>query len=201
MGRQARLFVVSGPSGAGKGTLLKRVREERPELHLTVSATTRDPREGEVDGVSYHFMGENEFLQLVNEDAFLEWAEVHGHHYGTLCREVDDSISVGASVILEIDVQGAFNVRRQRPDAVLVFVEPPSAEELERRLRSRGTEDEDQILLRLSNARKEMELAQRYDERIVNDDLETAVAQLVALIDRYEYEGGNTHHGNHEPRD
>ena len=197
MGRKARLFVLSGPSGAGKGTVLARVREERPELGLTVSAATRKPRAGEVDGVSYHFMSEERFLELVRQGAFLEWANVHGNHYGTLNSEVDKCLSRGQSVFLEIDVQGAFAVREKRSDAVLVFVEPPSIEELERRLRGRGTESEEAIRLRLSNARHEMELADRYDARIVNDNLEGAVAELLALIDRYENDGGIDQDGSH----
>ena len=197
MGRNARLFVLSGPSGAGKGTILARVCEERPELGLTVSAATRKPRKGEIDGVSYHFMTEERFLELVNEGAFLEWANVHGNHYGTLNSEVDKYLDKGLSVFLEIDVQGAFAVRVKRPDAVLVFVEPPSADELERRLRGRGTEDEAAITLRLANALKEMELADRYDARIVNDDLEKAVNELLALIDRYENDGGIDQDGSH----
>ena len=197
MGRRARLFVLSGPSGAGKGTVLARVREERPELGLTVSAATRKPRTGEVDGVSYHFMSEERFLELVSQGAFLEWANVHGNHYGTLYSEVDKCLSRGQSVFLEIDVQGAFAVREKRPDAVLVFVEPPSIEELERRLRGRGTESEEAIRLRLANARHEMELAGRYDARIVNDNLEGAVSELLALIDRYENDGGIDQDGSH----
>ena len=197
MGRRARLFVLSGPSGAGKGTILARVREERPELGLTVSAATRKPRTGEVDGVSYHFMSEERFLELVSQGAFLEWANVHGNHYGTLYSEVDKCLSRGQSVFLEIDVQGAFAVREKRPDAVLVFVEPPSIEELERRLRGRGTESEEAIRLRLANARHEMELAGRYDARIVNDNLEGAVSELLALIDRYENDGGIDQDGSH----
>ncbi len=197
MVRTPRLFVLSGPSGAGKGTLLKRVLEERPELCLTVSATTRAPRAGEVDGVSYHFITDEAFAALVDEGAFLEWANVHGHRYGTLWSEVDKHIDDGRSVVLEIDVQGAFNVRAQRPDAVLLFVEPPSMAELERRLRDRGTESEDSIRLRLANARHEMELADRYDARIVNDDLEEAVECAVELIDRFETDGGTDHNGSH----
>jgi guanylate kinase len=196
--RTARLFVLSGPSGAGKGTILERVLKERPGLGLTVSATTRAPRVGEVEDVSYHFMSEDRFQSLVDEGAFLEWANVHGHRYGTLWSEVEACLSAGKSVVLEIDVQGAFAVREQSPDAVLLIVEPPSMAELERRLRARGTEDEQSIQLRLGNARHEMELADRYDERIVNTDLDEAVARTIALIDRYETDGGIDRHGNHQ---
>ena len=135
MARIPRLFVISGPSGAGKGTLLSRVRESRPDLGLTVSATTRSPRPGDVDGVTYHFLDDSDFVARVERGEFLEWADVHGHKYGTLRSEVDRRIADGKSVILEIDVQGAFNVRKVYPDAVLIFIEPPSMDELERRLR------------------------------------------------------------------
>ena len=186
MSSRARLFVVSGPSGSGKGTLLAKLREKRPDLGLTVSATTRSPRDGEVDGVSYHFLSEEEFDHMIRDGEFLEWANVHGHKYGTPFSEVRPRVDSGQSVVLEIDVQGALNVRKSFPDAVLVFVEPPSLEELERRLRGRGTEDEDSISLRLTNARKELSLASDYDVRIVNDDLETAVDELAAAFRSHE---------------
>ena len=186
MSQTPRLFVISGPSGAGKGTLLARVRERHPNLGLTVSATTRKPRPGEVDGVSYHFLGEEEFSRRVSAHEFLEWANVHGHRYGTLKSDVDAILASGKSVILEIDVQGALNVRRLMPNAVLIFIEPPSLEELERRLRTRGTEDEGQIRLRLENARGELELADTYDERIVNDDVDAASDRLLETIRSYE---------------
>ena len=186
MDRVARLFVLSGPSGAGKGTILKRVLEQRPELSLTVSATTRKPRTGEVEGVAYYFMDDDSFQRLVAQDAVLEWARVHDHCYGTLRREVDQIIAQGRSVVLEIDVQGALNVRKQRPDAVLLFVEPPSMEVLEQRLRARGSETPETLALRLANAHHEMDLASSYDARIVNDNLDDAVQQTIALIEHYE---------------
>ena len=156
---------------------------------MTVSATTRAPREGEVEGTSYYFLSEEEFDRKIEEDAFLEWANVHAHCYGTLKSEVERLFSEGRSVVLEIDVQGAFAVREQRPDAVLIFIQPPSSEELERRLRERGTESEEEIRLRLANAVHEMSLADEYDEIVVNDDKEQATADLLAIIDRYENEG------------
>ena len=177
---------MSGPSGVGKGTLVAELRRRVPSLGLTVSATTRSPREGEKDGVSYYFLSEEEFGRRVEAGEFLEWANVHGHRYGTLHSEVDRLFDEGRSVVLEIDVQGGLNVRRVRPDTVLVFIEPPSAEELERRLRGRGTEDEATIRLRLDNAASELERAASYDERIVNDDLDRAVGELADLIDTYE---------------
>ena len=197
MARIPRLFVISGPSGAGKGTLLSRVRESRPDLGLTVSATTRSPRPGDVDGVTYHFLDDSDFVARVERGEFLEWADVHGHKYGTLKSEVDRRIADGKSVILEIDVQGAFNVRKVYPDAVLIFIEPPSMEVLEARLRGRGTEDEASIELRLANARQEVALAEKYDARVVNDDLSQATDELAALIDSYETTGGNSNHGSY----
>ena len=185
-----RLFVVSGPAGAGKGTLVAQARNRRPQLSLTVSATTRSPRVGEVDGTSYYFLSEDEFDRKIEEDAFLEWAHVHAHRYGTLKSEVDRLFGEGSSVILEIDVQGAFAVRKRRPEAVLIFIEPPSMEVLEQRLRDRGTEDEESLRLRLANAVHEMSLAGEYDEIVVNDDLEQATEDLLRIIDSYENEGG-----------
>lgn len=161
-----------------------------PELGLTVSATTRAPRPGEVDGVSYYFMDDAAFDRLVDEGAFLEWAHVHDHRYGTLRSEVEHVVGEGRSVVLEIDVQGALNVRRTLPDAVLVFIEPPSMAELERRLRQRGTEDEASLELRLSNARRELALDDCYDARVVNDDLDRACSELMRLIKTYETDGG-----------
>ena len=166
------------------------LRDQDPSLGLTVSATTRAPREGEVEGSSYYFMTDEEFARRVDEGEFLEWANVHGHCYGTLVSEVNRFIEQGRSVILEIDVQGGANVRKTFPDVVLVFVAPPSPEVLEERLRGRGTEDESSIELRLANARKEMEVAPSYDVTIVNDDLDAAVAELANVISKYEMDGG-----------
>lgn len=190
MTRQSRLFVISGPSGAGKGTLVAQLRKEHPELGLAISATTRSPRPGEVDGKDYYFLSEGEFKRRVAAGEFVEWAYVHGHMYGTLVKEVERLLAQGKSLILEIDIQGALNVKKVWPDAVLIFIEPPSLEELERRLRERGTEDEQSIELRLKNAKHEMTLADDYDVRIVNDTVDRAVRELSDTIERYETEGG-----------
>ena len=192
MARTARLFVVSGPSGVGKGTLVARVRAKRPDLGLTVSATTRTPRAGEVEGISYYYLTEDEFSARVAAGEFVEWANVHGHRYGTLKSEVERNLTQGRSLILEIDVQGGLNVRNSYEDVVLVFIAPPSMEELEKRLRGRGTEDEETISTRLANAAYEMGLMDAYDATIVNDDLDRATDELYALIESYETDGGST---------
>lgn len=191
MGATPRLFVISGPSGAGKGTLLAELRKQRPDLGLTVSATTRSPRPGEVDGTSYYFLSDEEFRRRIAAGEFVEWAEVHGHLYGTLVSEVKRPLAKGHSLVLEIDVQGALNVRKVYPDAVLVFIEPPSLQVLEERLRGRGTEDEASIELRLKNARHEMELADQYDVRIVNDTVDRAAQELGSVMRRFEMDGGS----------
>lgn len=183
--RVGNLFVVSGPSGAGKGTLLSQVIERIPDAWVSVSATTRSPRPGEIEGVHYFFLDTDHFKSLVEQDGFLEWAQVHDNFYGTLKKSVVDHMNAGDQVILEIDVQGALQVRKALPEAHLVFIEPPSLEELERRLRQRGTETEDVISSRMKTA--EVELAQKmeYDVQIVNDDLERAVDELVEVINSF----------------
>lgn len=191
MGATPRLFVISGPSGAGKGTLLAELRKQRPDLGLTVSATTRSPRPGEVDGTSYYFLSDEEFRSRIAAGEFVEWAEVHGHLYGTLVSEVKRLLAKGHSLVLEIDVQGALNVRKVYPDAVLIFIEPPSLQALEERLRGRGTEDEASIELRLKNACHEMELADQYDARIVNDTVDRAAQELGSVMRRFEMDGGS----------
>lgn len=183
--RVGNLFVVSGPSGAGKGTLLSQVIERIPDAWVSVSATTRSPRPGEIEGVHYFFLDTDHFKSLVEQDGFLEWAQVHDNYYGTLKQSVIDHMNAGDQVILEIDVQGALQVRKALPEAHLVFIEPPSLEELERRLRQRGTETKDVISSRMKTA--EVELAQKmeYDVQVVNDDLERAVDELVEVINSF----------------
>lgn len=170
-----------------------RLRERRPNLGLTVSATTRTPRAGEMEGISYYFISEEDFSAKVEAGEFLEWATVHGHRYGTLRSEVERNLSQGRSLVLEIDVQGGLNVRNVYEDVVLIFIAPPSTEELVRRLRGRGTEDEGTIAIRLETAEHEMELMDAYDATIVNDDLEQALSELDALFESYEMDGGSSH--------
>ncbi len=177
------LFVVSGPSGAGKGTLVNLLTERIPDLWVSVSATTRSPREGEVDGVHYNFMTVPQFEETIENKGFVEWAKVHSNYYGTPIAPIREHMDSGADVLLEIDVQGALQVRDIFPNAKLVFIAPPSLEVLEQRLRDRATDSEEQIIKRMKNARGEMEVSDRYDEVIVNDDLEKAVNELAAVLE------------------
>ena len=176
------LIVMSGPSGAGKGTLCAHLREHIP-MSLSISATTRQPRTGEVDGVNYFFMTRDEFKQKIHEEGFIEWAEVYGNFYGTPKKYVEEQLAAGNNVMLEIDPQGAKSVKLTMPDAVLVFVMPPSYKELERRIRGRATETDEQIVKRLSCAVSEINTLASYDYVIINDDIDVAVENLKAIIE------------------
>jgi len=176
-------FVVSAPSGAGKGTVLKEVLASAPGLMLSVSHTTRAPRPGEADGVDYHFTTPSQFQALIGRGDFLEWAEVHGNMYGTSRQAVEKLLAEGIDVILEIDVQGAAQVvRRMNPSPVTIFLIPPSPVEMERRLRGRATEDDGILALRLKNAAAEMRVMADYEYLVVNDSVDDAVRQVVAII-------------------
>ncbi|MDX6519917.1 MAG: guanylate kinase [Gaiellales bacterium] len=178
----ARLFVISGPSGVGKGTLISRVRERLPQLEVAISATTRPRRPGEEDGREYHFPSPEEFDRGVREGEFLEHVEFAGHRYGTLRSEVDRRLSQGSSVVLEIDVPGAREIKRQMPDAVLVFIAPPDMDDLEQRLIARGANSDDEIADRLRIANSEIQARDDFQHVIVNDDLDRAASQLTELI-------------------
>jgi guanylate kinase len=177
--------VIAGPSGVGKGTVVRRVLARIPErLTLSISATTRPPRSVETDGVDYLFVDDAGFDRLVADDEFLEWAEVfHGHRYGTPAGPVEAHLEAGADVLLEIDVEGARQVRERAPHAVMILLEPPSLDELERRLRSRGTETDESIAERLAKAGWELSQRRLFDHEVVNDDLERASSQVAAIIE------------------
>lgn len=162
------------------------MRSQRQDLGLTVSATTRAPRAGEVDGQDYHFLSDEEFDARVAAGDFLEWAHIHGHRYGTLKSDVHELLQAGTSVILEIDVQGGMAVKALDPEAVLIFVAPPTLEELERRLLGRGTEDSAEAALRMKNAEHELTLAPEYDVVIVNEDVAAATHELLETMSQYE---------------
>ena len=183
MSNSAKLVVLSGPSAVGKGTVASHIIENNPHFRLSVSATTRSPRVGEVDGNSYFFVTETEFSRMVEADELLEWATVHGQHrYGTPKQPVMDSLAAGDNVVLEIDVQGAFQVKRAFPNAVLVFVNPPSFEELEKRMDKRGTEALEDKLRRLETARTELSLANSFDSQVVNDEVARCAQEVVDLV-------------------
>jgi len=179
----ARLTVLAGPTAVGKGTISADLRQRYPHIELSVSATTRPPRPGEVDGVHYHFLTAEQFADLVAQGEFLEHAKVHGrHHYGTLRKPVEELLAQGTHVILEIDLQGARQVREAMPQARLVFLAPPSWEELVRRLSGRGTEDADEQRRRLATARIELAAEKEFDHTIINDDVRRATDELVGIL-------------------
>jgi guanylate kinase len=176
------LFIVTAPSGAGKTTLVSGLLERDPLVRLSVSYTTRAPRTGEVDGQHYHFIDVQGFRALRDKGEFLEWAEVHSNYYGTSKRWLEEQIRAGRDILLEIDWQGAQQVRKVFPKAVGVFILPPSVEELERRLRGRGTDSEDVIARRVLGARGEMRHVAEFDYVIINEDLPAAIEDLVAVV-------------------
>lgn len=188
---KGKLFIISGPSGTGKGTICKKLLETDPNLRLSVSVTTRAPREGEVDGREYHFITEERYMELLEEGGLLEHASVYGKTmYGTPREPVMDWLEQGTDVILEIDVQGAFQVRENYPDCILIFILPPSMEELRSRILNRGSETEGTMAARLGEAQREIDLSERYDYRVVNGELEQAVAEVRQIINDERTEGG-----------
>ncbi|HWV27766.1 MAG TPA: guanylate kinase [Aeromicrobium sp.] len=179
----ARLIVLAGPTAVGKGTVADCVRRTHPEIWISVSATTRAPRPGEVDGEHYHFVSDAEFDRLIEDDGLLEWAVVHGAaRYGTPRAAVEAQLAVGRPALLEIDLQGARQVRERMPEAFLVFLKPPSFEELVRRLTGRGTETPAERERRLQTARVELAAEEEFDATIVNSDVETACRELIDLF-------------------
>lgn len=180
--RKGSLFVVSAPAGCGKDTILNELFKKTDKAGYAVSATTRVPREGEVNGVHYHFLTRGEFEHRIAEKEVLEYTEYCGNYYGTLRKSVNDLLEQGKDAVLKIEVEGAMNIKKAFPEACLVFILPPSWEVLEKRLRDRGTETEDKIIERTAQARREVEFAANYDYLIVNDDLAEAVDDLLAVF-------------------
>jgi guanylate kinase len=182
---RGRIFVFSAASGAGKNTLINHVRQVVPDMVYSVSATTRPPRPGEVDGRDYFFLSDAEFEKRIKAAAFAEWARVHGHYYGTPRDFIDATIASGKNIIMDIDVQGKKTFDVVYPEAIGILIAPPGMEELERRLRARKSDDDATIRLRLANAKKEMEFAQsegKYEYTVVNDDLDRAKSEIVAIV-------------------
>jgi len=182
--RRGRLVVLAGPSGVGKSSIVAALRARLPELFFSVSATTRDPRPGEVEGRDYHFVGPAGFDALVAADELLEWAEIHGglQRSGTPRRPVEQALAAGRPVLVEVDLNGARSIKQAVPDSVTVFVEPPSLAELERRLRGRGTETDEQFARRLHTATEELAARSEFDVALVNDDVQAVAAKLVELL-------------------
>lgn len=181
---RSRLIVLAGPTAVGKGTVAACVRRERPDIWISVSATTRPPRPGEQDGMHYHFVSDEEFDRLVETDGLLEWAVVHGRHrYGTPREPVEQRLSAGSPALLELDLQGARQVRQAMPEALMCFLAPPSFEELERRLLGRGTEGAEERERRLRTAREELAAESEFDVTIVNTDVPAACQELIDLFE------------------
>lgn len=177
-----KLFVISGCSGVGKGTVLKEfMKRNSDNFVLSVSCTTRKPRPGEVDGVNYFFLTKEEFEDCINKDKFLEYAQFAGNYYGTKQKYIHQRFEEGMNIILEIETQGALQVKKKMPEAVLIFIAPPSFEELEHRLRGRNTEDEETIKKRLDFVKIELECSKQYDYVVVNDDLERAISEIESI--------------------
>lgn len=180
--RKGQLFVVSGPSGAGKGTILKEVYKRRKDLYFSISATTRSPRVNETEGKSYYFLNEEEFKRRIDADDFLEWAEVYGNYYGTLKGPVVHQLERGLNVILEIDIQGALQIKDMYDDAIFIFVLPPSLEVLRRRIVERGSESDETLNRRMQNALEEISYIEKYDYFIINGELERSVNTMDSIL-------------------
>jgi guanylate kinase len=180
--RKGLLLVVSGPSGAGKGTICKELLERNPAINISVSATTRNPRHGEVDGVNYHFLTKEQFEERIEDNGFIEHAKVYDNYYGTPKANVLEVLDRGEDILLEIDIQGAMQVRERMPEGIYVFILPPSMSELKNRIIKRGSETEESLNKRFSSAYQEIDFIKKYDYYIINDNLERAVTTLESII-------------------
>ncbi len=181
-GNRGILIVISGPSGAGKGTICKALLEKHDNIFISVSATTRVPRQGEIEGVNYYFLTKEAFEEKVKENGFLEYANVHGNFYGTPKVNVEKMLDEGKDVILEIDIQGALQVKDNFKEGVFIFILPPSMEELKQRIIKRGSETEESLMTRFKNAYKEINYVSKYNYAVVNDELEVAVSKVESII-------------------
>lgn len=180
--RQGLLILISGASGTGKGTVVNKLLKDSADLAYSISATTRVPRPGEVDGVNYYFLTREEFRRMIEADEFLEWAEVYGNYYGTPLAKIKERLAAGQDVLLEIDTQGALQVMDKFPAGVYIFLLPPSLEELTRRIKGRGTETEESLNKRIGAAKAEIEIGRRYKYAVVNDKVEQAAADIRTII-------------------
>lgn len=180
--KKGMLVLYTGSSGVGKGTLMERLLEADKSIRLSVSNTTREPRKGEIDGVHYNFVSKGEFLSLIDKDGYLEYAEYCGNYYGTPKQQVENLLDEGYNVFLEIEVQGGLQVMEKYPDILSIFILPPSMESLERRLRRRGTEDEETIQKRLKAAEEEMQYKSKYKYNVINGDLDVAVNEILDIL-------------------
>ena len=176
------LIVISGASGTGKGTVCKKILADLPEVAYSISATTRKPRAGEVDGREYYFLSVEEFKAWIAEEKFLEYAEVYGNFYGTPLNKIEERLNHGEDILLEIDVQGALNVKKKCPEGIYIFLLPPSLEELKNRIEGRGTESPESLARRLKNAVAEIKIGREYDYVVVNDTIDNAAAQIEAIL-------------------
>jgi len=179
---KGKLYVISSPSGGGKSTVINEIMKIEPELTYSISATTRPSRANEKDGKDYFFLSKKEFLKYIEQNKFIEWAQVHGYYYGTLRQQIEDKISQGKKVILDIDVQGGLNIKNSFSDSVLIFLWLPSLKVLEERLRNRGTENEELLKKRLLGAKEELKKADYYDYIIINDKLDNTVKETLTII-------------------
>lgn len=180
--RKGLLIVVSGASGTGKGTVCKKILDDMPQVAYSISATTRTPRPGEVDGKEYYFLSREDFQAWIDDGKFLEYANVYGNFYGTPLNKIEERINRGEDILLEIDVQGALNVKRKCPDGIYIFLLPPSLAELKRRIEGRGTETPESLERRLANAVAEIKIGLEYTYAVVNDSVDNAAAQIKAVI-------------------